>query len=128
MGYRSEVAIAMKRDFFTKVIEIAPDATRELIKSADKFLTCGDSVFLSWGYIKWYTDGNDSVGSFYRAIQKCANRDKYSSDGYYLVEIGEDSDHNVTEGSFWDNPWNLGIIRQIHAEDYGKEASLSAFF
>ena len=126
MGYRSEVAIAMTRPFFAKVMEVAPDATKQMIEWADSFKAKDDAVMLYWNWIKWYTDTPGTCGDFYRAIRKVRETD--DNDGYYLLQLGEDHDDNHIEGTFWENPWDLTFNRSIAIDSCGKDVSLEAFF
>jgi hypothetical protein len=121
MGYRSEVAIAMTRPFFAKVMEIAPDATKQMIEWADSFKAKDDAVMLYWNWIKWYKESDSSVGKLWSQLFK------NDSDDFYCLEIGEDTNHIVEEGGLWDNPWLTSVQRSIYIEDCGKDVELDAF-
>jgi len=127
MGYRSDVAVAMRRSFFAKVMETAPDAVKELVDCADTFRSSGDSILLAWSCMKWYTDGNSAPGVFHRAILKILHSEEAMDEDYLLVELGESEDHNSSQGAYWDNPWDLAIVRSIHIDGSGKDISLEAF-
>ncbi len=87
MGYRSDVAVAMRRSFFAKVMETAPDAVKELVDCADTFRSSGDSILLAWSCMKWYTDGNSAPGVFHRAILKILHSEEAMDEDYLLVPL-----------------------------------------
>lgn len=116
MGYRSDVCVTMKREVLAQMLQQMPDRMKELLQYADRFESCDDSVLINWNCIKWY-DG-DSFTSLLKT---------FGSENYYFIELGEDADHNVTLGSYWDNPWNIGISRSISIDDVGKDITLEAF-
>jgi hypothetical protein len=110
MDYKCEVAIAITRSFFSKVMEIAPDATKQMVEWADSFEEKDDAVMLYWHKFNWYAGSPGPCGDFYRAIRKVRETE---IDGYYLIELGSDHDDNNIEGAFQENPWNLTFSRSI---------------
>lgn len=127
MGYRSDVAVAMKRSFFSKVMDLAPDAVKKLVDCADTFRSSGDSVLLAWSCTEWYTDGNSAPGVFHRAILEVLHSEDGMEEDYLLVELDESEDYNSSQGNYCDNPWGLSIVRSIYIDDTGKDISLKSF-
>jgi hypothetical protein len=99
MGYRSEVAIAVR------------DSTYENLKKHDTLLNWAeitqseDGVLLYWSDIKWY---GDLVDAFMIDLNNLSEED------YYKIELGEEESDNQRDGFWIDNPFDLGISRSIY--------------
>lgn len=109
MGYRSEVALAIKSDYYNALIDGIPDnseSVRELISEAEVH-TKDDGILMHWDHVKWYYDNVSRFEASLNAID---------SEHWYFVEIGEDYQDNNTKGCWWENPFNLGISRSIYME------------
>ena len=109
MGYRSEVAVALKSNKYSSLIEGADlpfDLIKNLIDEADIHKKDG-GVLLYWDHVKWYYH---SVDAFMASLRKIDPED------WIFFEIGEDLEDNKIEGHWWDNPFNLNINRSLHIE------------
>jgi len=107
MGYLSEVAVAIKPNYYTALIDGIPDnekAVRELISKAEVH-SHEDGVLIHWPNIKWYYDECE------RFMASLKNVD---SEHWVFVEIGEDFDDNKNDGGWWSNPFDLSIQRSIY--------------
>jgi len=110
MGYHSNVALAIKTEFIPELLKdhnnIPSVEVKMLLERADTVIK-DDCTLYHWDYIKWYGDDVDSFLS---------NLEDIFSDHWYFIELGEDIDDNKMNGCFYDNPFNLGYVRQITFE------------
>lgn len=104
MGYISEVAVAIKSDVYDSFYSSLNDQARELV-DCSKIHKNEDGVLIHWDYIKWYYESVDYFMNSLRMID---------SEDWYLIEVGEDVDHNTQLGGWHDNPFDLWIQRTIH--------------
>ena len=121
MGYRSDVGLALTQAAVQTLNEKlnALDKTSEafsvitdLFAYADKHFedtNSGSEVYL-WEYVKWYEEFPD-VGFIERLLAELDWSD------YLFIRIGEELEDIDTRGSFWDNPFDLGISRSIIISD-----------
>ena len=121
MGYRSDVGLALtqaavqtlneKLNALNKMSE-AFSVITDFFAYADKHFEeteSGSEVYL-WEYVKWYEEFPD-VGFIERLLAELDWSD------YLFIRIGEELDDIDTRGSFWDNPFDLGISRSIIISD-----------
>lgn len=109
MGYRSEVAVAIKAEYYTTLIEGVPANTsviRDLISQAEVYKK-DDGILIHWQDVKWYYT---NVEKFEFSLKEI------DSEHWCFIEIGEDIADNKMDGHWYDNPFNLGINRSIHME------------
>ena len=117
MGYRSDVGLALsktgairlqeKLNSFDKDSETFFNVT-EFLEYAHKHLKheeSGAELFL-WDYLKWY-DSFPEVHFFEDLMSEL------EWDDFLFLRIGEDMNDNEEKGSFWDNPFELSILRTI---------------
>jgi len=117
MGYRSDVGLALskagadrlqeKLNSLDKDSEIFFNVT-ELLEYAYKHMKheqTGSELYL-WDYLKWYDSFPDV-----RFFEDLMN--ELESDDFLFLRIGEDMNDNEERGSFWDNPFELSILRTI---------------
>lgn len=110
MGYRSDVALAIKTEFIPELLKdhnnIPFVEIKMLLERADVMVK-DDCTLYHWDYIKWYGDDVDALISNLYTI---------NSENWYFIELGEDIDDNKLMGAYYDNPFNLGYVRQITFE------------
>lgn len=121
MGYRSDVGLALtqaavqtlneKLNALDKMSE-AFSVITDFFAYADKHFednNSGSEVYL-WEYVKWYEEFPD-VGFIEHLLAELDWSD------YLFIRIGEELEDIDTRGSFWDNPFDLGISRSIIISD-----------
>ena len=116
MGYQSDVGLVLSKDgvkFLIKSLDdisnssIRQDVLTLLSEYADEhYIHVDGTEMWIWNGIKWYPD-YDSV-SF---IENFTSH--IPSEQFLLVRIGEAQDDVESEGTFWDNPFDMGISRTI---------------
>lgn len=111
MGYRSEVAIALKPQAFTALIEGIPENTQHVKSLIDEAEVTKqeNGILLYWDSIKWY-EMNADIHAFMESLQKLDNED------WIFFEIGEELEDMTINGHWWGNPFNLNISRSIYKE------------
>lgn len=95
MGYRSEVAVAIKIADYEKFIKGNSDF-KDLISIAD-ISTNDKIVIIYWDWVKWYSEYED-IQKFESALDCIADNEH----PYAFVRLGEDYDdieHRVFEGA-----------------------------
>lgn len=117
MGYRSDVCLCLKKDVLKGYsTRYATDRARE-IKTIGELLeesshytdpATGDDLWL-WENIKWYPDYQDISSMEFMLAE-------LDRDEYLFIRIGEDSEDNEVSGTYWDNPFDLYLERNIHFE------------
>ena len=117
MGYRSDVGLALSKSGALRLQEKlnALDKTSESYIQATNLLEyahkhqkhdeSGAELFL-WDYLKWYEHYPDV--HFMEALMN-----ELESDDFLFLRIGEDMNDNEERGNFWDNPFELTILRTI---------------
>lgn len=111
MGYRSEVALVIKAQEYQKLVEGNPeriDNVKSIINDADIHKKDG-AVFLYWDYIKWYDipGGDPDVCAF------MSNLNEIDEESWYMIIIGEDVNDIEINGSYYNNPFHLSLLRNI---------------
>ena len=117
MGYRSDVGLALSKvgadSLQKKLSSLDKDSetffkVTELLKYARKHMKheeTGSELYL-WDYLKWY----DSYSEV-RFIEDLMG--ELEDEEFLFLRIGEDMNDNEEKGSFWDNPFELSILRTI---------------
>lgn len=116
MGYHSDVGLALKPSavhILQKQIN-ALDKNSEAFSVITDFLAYADKhyehdtgaeIYL-WEYVKWYDEFPD-VGFIENLLESLDLRD------FLFIRIGEELDDIEYRGSFWDNPFDLSVSRNI---------------
>jgi hypothetical protein len=108
MGIRSEVGIAVKKEFV--------EAFKDVLKSVDLGLKEDEikekeegSLFI-YESIKWYTDEQDiqKITTYLHGI---------GDENYRLIEVGSEYPDTGDDLGSWDNPFNLGVVHQLYFEE-----------
>lgn len=106
MGYRSDVALAMKEKKFKQLLSsIKDDRTAvELLSGCSKYEKDG-WILLYYDSVKWYDDFKEvkSINDFIDTIDE----DDYS---YHIM--GEDQDDYKQTGT-WDSPFEIRLSRSL---------------
>ena len=117
MGYRSDVGLALSKTGAIRLQEKlkALDKDSEIFFNVTEFLECackhqkheetGSELYL-WEYLKWYDNYSDV-----RFIEDLINELEWED--FLFLRLGEDMNDNEEKGSFWDNPFQLSILRTI---------------
>ena len=84
MGYRSEVAITMRKDDYDALMWQASDLVKELIKYGE-VKDKGNVVILYWDEVKWYEEYDD-VAFIMDFLDNLRENDKPFS----FIRLGED--------------------------------------
>ena len=117
MGYRSDVGLALSKTgairLEEKLASLDKDSethfnVTEFLEYAQKHLKheeSGAELYL-WDYLKWYDSFSDV-----RFIEELMNELEW--DDFLFLRIGEDMNDNEENGGFWDNPFELSILRTI---------------
>ena len=117
MGYRSDTGLALTQEAVQTLNEKlnALDKNSEAFSVITDFFTYADKHFEDtdsgsevylWEYVKWYQEFPDV--SF---IENLLHELDWSD--FLFIRIGEELDDIDTRGSFWDNPFDLGISRSL---------------
>ena len=121
MGYRSDVGLALTQSAVQTLNRKlnALDKTSEAFSVITDFFAyaykhfadteSGSEVYL-WEYVKWYEEFPD-VGFIEHLLTALDWSD------FLFIRIGEELDDIDSRGSFWDNPFDLGISRSIIISD-----------
>lgn len=120
MGYRSDIAFAVKRSAFADMWRSDPETMTKITDYADSIVKKGDSILVLWSYIKWYPEYNE-IGKFEILMNNLENED------YHFLRIGEDSSDSEECGGYWDNPFGTCISRQLSYSNDGEPLKLDAF-
>ena len=121
MGYRSDVGLVLTQAAVQTLNEKlnALDKTSEAFSVITDFFAYADKHFEDtnsgsevylWEYVKWYEEFPD-VGFVEKLLAELDWSD------FLFIHIGEELDEIDTRGSFWDNPFDLGISRSIIISD-----------
>lgn len=124
MGYYSDVAVAFTEEGygqfkkqFTELLNVHRENTNkdyleEFVNKVNNPVHVAEdkSVLLSFKNYKWYEyDPKDypEIYSFQNAINNLDDED------FLFIRIGEETDDNEILGNYYDNPFELGIRREI---------------
>lgn len=115
MGYRSDVGLAVKS---SSVEKLESAGLKILLDTDRKIRTADGHVLYLWTDYKWYEDFTSDL---------MVRLEEIGKKEYLLVEVGHDTDHTVTNGSWYGNPFCLGYTHRldyIDTEDTIDEADL----
>ena len=120
MGYHSEVAIVLSKTgtetLRTKLTEVDIDlrnSVNDLLGYAAQHYidqTTGAEMWY-WDWIKWY-GGNFAYYENIKFIEDTLAA--LENDEYRFIRIGEEYEDVELSGSFWDNPFELELVRGIN--------------
>ncbi len=119
MGYRSQVALALKakhiKSFLEKVV-FHPDSKKlfdNWCQISTEFEDRDDEngILFHWHSIKWY-ETYDSVSNVMKFICDLPGDDPQAD--FYFLRIGEDLTDVELEGLWWVNPFEISLDRSIH--------------
>ncbi len=123
MGYRSTVSLVLKKKAFGDFAGQHPDSARELIEWTDHFRRSQDDILLYWNDVKWYSDSYKPISD----LQSFINNLEWGD--YQFIRVGENLDDNEEKGSYYDNDFDVSIIRQVDFDaTAGESINLEAFF
>lgn len=117
MGYRSDVGLALTKEAVITLHHklskmdknsVAYQNVIDMLTYPEKHHTDTDSgaeVYL-WSSQKWY-HGYPEIDFFEQLM------DSLDPEQYFFCYIGENLDDAEERGEFWDNPFDLGILRTI---------------
>lgn len=120
MGYRSDVGIALTGKGVKTMKAMLDNEPPDIRDSVKNFLRYAEShsrdsstgaQLWIWESVKWYDFDRQcypDVDFFRRLMQALEDQE------FYFVRIGEDYDDNACRGEFWDNPFELGILRSVY--------------
>jgi hypothetical protein len=103
------------KDKLDKALQAAEQAKNPAIEDIkDLLFQCANSqqhdetgaIVYYWEWIKWYPAYEDVgfVESFIRSLNR---------EDYYFIRVGESADDTEQKGNFWDNPFNMCLLREI---------------
>lgn len=105
MGYRSDVALAMKEERFKELIKTMDDKTAAEFVSGADFKEREEWVLVYFSDVKWYDDYPEvkAVNNFISDLDE----EDYS---YHI--LGEDQDDYIQRGTY-DNPFEIRLTRSL---------------
>jgi hypothetical protein len=120
MSYYSDVGICVNKKYVAKFEKDV--AERSAAKNVENLLSHdhtdeqgthkGHKLWV-WDCFKWYEDSPD-VAAVVGAMRELEAGDTGDDDKNFLyIEVGEQEDHNVIHGNWYDNPFNLGLVRRL---------------
>lgn len=133
MGYRSTVALVLSADgvealgkYMERLWEHdnrTESALAEYLGEADVYKRDDKgNVFFLWDDVKWYCylpeyEGPYHIERFVNTIGDIQDTCGLSSDDFLFIRLGDDIDDVHVMGNMWDNPFNVGIRREIVYDD-----------
>lgn len=115
MGYRSDVALCLTQNgvsTLSKKLDNSNAETKNLVTDLMEYprehfkdADTGSEIWY-WDMVKWYSEYPDV--SF---IENLISELDYTE--YLFIRMGEDTDDNEIQGSYWDNPFGLHLSRTI---------------
>lgn len=109
MGYRSEVAFAIKKDKFRDF----KHKLAEAIQDCDEVYKTDNGVVFTWSWAKWYEDYEEVI-AVSEVMDECEDLPG-GHELYGFVRIGENSDDIETKGSPYE--FGLGVSRTISKDE-----------
>ena len=114
MGYYSEVglclapqsAVALQEAIKNEINDEIRTEVTDLIESATLHTHTSGAIGYWWDWMKWYHNFDDVL-----FILKFIDSQPYEN--FYLIRIGEESDDVEILGGYWDNPFPMGLNRNI---------------
>lgn len=121
MGYRSQVALAMKNETFKEMLQNMDDeAAPDLLTNVQKSFAAG-WILLRWDWVKWYSDYAEvaAVEAFMHNLDS-SDRDAE----YAFVRAGEEWDDTEERGNCGCAPFYLGVQKTVSL-DWNEPADMS---
>ena len=118
MGYRSEVAIAMKKSDFEELEARVKIDNREevanLLEANDNFVDRGDIIIIRWDWVKWYEEYTDV-----RYIEDYLCELNEQGHPYSFVRVGESYDDIDERISFGEdgNDYSCDVVHFFRGID-----------
>jgi hypothetical protein len=115
MGYRSVVALVIHKTHEQAML--ADNDIAQVLSEVDKKLEDDESLLFFWEDTKWYSDDKEisALMAFLSNIDDC--------DDYLFIRLGESDDDTEIEGSWWNNPFEMGYARRIEFNDPSKPSA-----
>lgn len=110
MGYRSQVALAMKNETFKEMIQNMDDeAAPELLTAVEKSFA-GGWTMLRWDWVKWY-DSFPEVAAVEAFMNNLDSSDRDAE--YAFVRVGEEWDDTEERGNCGCPPFHLAVQKSV---------------
>ena len=123
MGYRSDVGLCLtkagKKTFDAMLVELGDDEMtkriHELLDFAVKKFEDKDSGAVGWYWksIKWYDFACDDFPDIHFIKQVMDRLDESDEESFLFIIVGENAEDNETHGQFWDNPFDMHLMRGV---------------
>ena len=121
MGYRSDVGLVLSKSGVESLrSKLASPETKEDVREAvSSLLNRADTHYADkesgaevwyWSCIKWYGGGIFAYPAISFIEDAMYDMDR---DNFYFIRIGEEYDDTEVRGYFWDNPFEMDLIRDI---------------
>lgn len=121
MGYRSEVGLALTKNG-VEILQrrlAAPEIGAEARQRIEEFFHYADKHARDrengheawyWDYLKWYTDDPVDFPEVDFIEQLMA---ELEDEDFRFLRVGEDFDDTEVRGCFWENPFDMELLRGI---------------
>ena len=120
MGYRSDVGITISKNGVAALKTALADKhlDAELREKINELLSYREMHLIDpsgtelwvWSDIKWYDFDFTEIAWLMKLLETL------DEDAYYYIRLGEDNDDTEIRGAFRDNPFCMGLVRQINYE------------
>ena len=105
MGYRSEVALVMKKslvddlkEYMEQVTSEERDDIKDILCNANNIVSKDDAILYHWMFIKWYPVYL-GILCIHKLLEASPAKD------YLFLRLGDETDDIETLGSYYDNPF-----------------------
>jgi hypothetical protein len=106
MGYRSDVVLAVKKQYYDLALE-NPLLKEVLVKWSGSTNSSGDWIVVQWNWVKWY-ENYPEIEAFNDWLNHIEELDAVASkvqdteviEPFKFCRIGEDSDDNEERGNY----------------------------
>jgi hypothetical protein len=117
MGYRSDVGLCLteagKKILDARLADLEPEADKtryihellNIFRDKREDQDSGDVAWL-WEELKWYDDHDDVI-----FIETLLN--DLDEEDYLFIRVGESDDDTEIRGSFWENPFDMRLLRGV---------------
>lgn len=121
MGYRSEVGLALTKNG-VEILQrrlAAPEIGAEARQRIEEFFQYADKHARDkengheawyWDYLKWYTEDPENYPEVDFIEQLMA---ELEDEDFRFLRVGEDYDDTEVRGCFWENPFDMELLRGI---------------
>lgn len=121
MGYRSDVGLVLTKDGVETLRRrlASPEIGQEARECIEEFLAHADKHARDkengheawyWDYLKWYTDDPVDFPEVDFIEQLMA---ELEDEDFRFLRVGEDHDDTEVRGCFWENPFDMELLRGI---------------